>query len=152
MNIVVPDGMTMTTDGKIHDNRPSYPESTPVDFQSCHVCNRLMGYTSKPETLICVPCISVGFYIDEDTGMIEDKRVDNDPDHQRIKAKVINDNETMTIQASLRTTIRWHYYNTLNLMGKWKLYLYGGTCSICGKRGKGSDMVASTLCEKCLPF
>ena len=91
MNIVVPDGMTMTTDGNIHDNRPSYPETTPIDFQSCHVCNRLMGYTSKPETVICVPCISIGFYIDEDTGMIGDKRVDNDTVHQRIKAKVANE-------------------------------------------------------------
>ena len=33
MMTVVPDGMTMTTDGKIHNNRPSYPESVPIDFQ-----------------------------------------------------------------------------------------------------------------------
>ena len=90
MMTVVPDGMTMTTDGKIHNNRPSYPESVPTDFQTCHVCFRLMGYkyTEQQETLICNPCIDVGFYIDEDTGMIGDKRVDNDSDHQRIKAKV----------------------------------------------------------------
>ena len=90
MNIVVPDGMTMTTEGKVHENRPSYPESVPIDFQSCRVCFRLMGftYTERQETVICDPCIDVGFYIDEETGMIGDKRVDNDPDHQRIKAKV----------------------------------------------------------------
>ena len=91
MNIVVSNVTTTTTAGNVHDHRPLYPKPVSIDFQSCSVCFRIMGYTEKQETVICNPCIDVGFYIDEDTGMIEDKRVDNNPDHQRIKAKVANE-------------------------------------------------------------
>ena len=50
----------------------------PKDILSCRVCNRLMGHGQQKEVLICNPCREIGYYIDEDTGMISDKRVDNE--------------------------------------------------------------------------
>ena len=61
-------------------------------------------------------------------------------------------NEAMTKRAWLRTTVRRFYYNCLNKWEKWLLLVYGGECSVCGKHGKGTEMVCKTLCEECLPF
>ena len=95
MNIVVSNVTTTTTAVNVHDDYPLYHQSVPIDFQTCHVCFRLIGYkyTEQQETLTCNPCFNVGCYIDEETGMIGNKQVDNDPVHQRIKAEVANELE-----------------------------------------------------------
>ena len=63
----------------------------PKDILSCRVCNRLMGHGQQKEVLICSPCRQIGYYIDSDTDMIGDKRIDNSPTHQRIKSKIASE-------------------------------------------------------------
>ena len=63
----------------------------PRDILSCRVCNKLIGHGQQKEVLICNPCREIGYYIDDKIGVIGDKRIDNDPVHKRIKAKVGNE-------------------------------------------------------------